>query len=103
MVAFDVAQTCSKPLLVAPDLGCCFRLRCGVPSSSHRHRLPWPPGRLRLMTCKGAVSLPAQTNGEVERGTRYAHRQVAEEEDGTRRRPCSTGGGPTFSGIVKDP
>src|SRR5262245_41680907 len=55
------------------------------------------------MTCKRVASLAAQTNGEVERGTRYAHRKVAEEEDGTRRRPCSTGGGPTFSDIVKDP
>jgi hypothetical protein len=43
------------------------------------------------MTCKRAASLAAETNGEVELGTRYAHREVAEEEDATRRRQCSTG------------
>jgi NitT/TauT family transport system substrate-binding protein len=36
------------------------------------------------------LASPAETNGEVEVGTRYAHREVVEEEDATRRRRCST-------------
>jgi len=57
----------------------------------------------QVMTCKRAASLAAETNGEVELGTPFAHREVAEKEDATRSQTVFDCGGPTFSEIVKDP